>query len=114
RCRRRSTAAPLAGCCTVPFAVSRLLSYLSKVVPQDEKERRDLAAMTAFAGELDAPFSREQLPAHFTGSAVVVDPSGQRVCMVFHPKLERWLQPGGHWESADAGDIAATALREAR
>jgi 8-oxo-dGTP pyrophosphatase MutT (NUDIX family) len=93
--------------------MSRLLALLSRHIPFDAKERRDLAAMSAYSGDLPEPFSREQLPAHFTGSAVVVDPSGEHVCLVLHGKLKRWLQPGGHAEPQDNGDIEATALREA-
>jgi 8-oxo-dGTP pyrophosphatase MutT (NUDIX family) len=92
----------------------KLLGLLARHTPADAKERKDLASMTAAAADLDEPFSREQQPAHFTGSAVVVDPAGARVCLVLHAKLERWLQPGGHCEPQDAGDLEATALREAR
>ncbi len=91
-----------------------LNELLARHVPTDEKEREDLERMRAFAVELARPFSREQERAHFTGSAVVVDPAGERVVMVHHGKLHRWLQPGGHAEEGDAGDMEATALREAR
>lgn len=80
----------------------------------DGKERADLASMCVYAATLAEPFSRKQWPAHFTGSAVVVSPDGAEVCLVLHGKLNRWLQPGGHAEGVDAGDLAATALREAR
>ena len=70
--------------------------------------------MRALATELERPFSRGQERGHFTGSAVVVDPAGERVVMVHHGKLKRWLQPGGHAEEGDGGSMEATALREAR
>ncbi|HSP81831.1 MAG TPA: NUDIX hydrolase [Myxococcaceae bacterium] len=91
-----------------------LNELLARHVPTDEKEREDLERMRAFAVELARPFSREQERAHFTGSVVVVDPAGERVVMVHHGKLHRWLQPGGHAEEGDVGDMEATALREAR
>lgn len=48
---------------------------------------------------------------HLTGSAWLVDPSGERVLLTLHRKLERWLQLGGH---ADGDlDLARVALREA-
>ena len=90
------------------------MRWLSTHVSTDEKEGVDLAAMRAHATDLPEPFSRSQWPAHFTGSAVVIDPGGQRVVMVLHGKLKRWLQPGGHAESADGGDLEQTAQREAR
>lgn len=94
--------------------LTSLHELLAHHVPTDAKEREDLARMRAFASELEQPFSRKQERAHFTGSAVVVDPSGERVAMVHHAKVGRWLQPGGHAEEADAGSMEATALREAR
>jgi 8-oxo-dGTP pyrophosphatase MutT (NUDIX family) len=90
-----------------------LLDLLQRHPPTDEKERADLEAMRGFLATLAQPFARGQWPAHFTGSAVVVDPAGQRVCLVLHGKLHRWLQPGGHAEAADGGDLERTALREA-
>lgn len=90
-----------------------LLALLAHHSPADDKERGDLERMRALATQLERPFSRSQPRAHFTGSAVVVDPAGERVAMVHHAKLQRWLQPGGHAEEADAGSMEATALREA-
>ena len=49
---------------------------------------------------------------HITASAVVLDAAAERTLLVYHRKLERWLQPGGHVEAADA-DLVAAALREA-
>ena len=94
--------------------MTNLASLLAAFVPSDEKERADLTQMRAFAASLSEPFSRGQWPAHFTGSAVVVTPDGERVCLVMHAKLNRWLQPGGHADPADAGSMEQTALREAR
>lgn len=70
--------------------------------------------MQALALTLENPFSREQQPGHFTGSAVVTTATGDRVCLILHARLNRWLQPGGHAEAGDGGSMEATALREAR
>ena len=91
-----------------------LAETLAAVTPADVKETADLQVMREFAASLAEPFSRTQWPAHFTGSAVVVSPDGARVCLVLHAKLNRWLQPGGHADAVDGGDMAQTALREAR
>ncbi|MDP1818950.1 MAG: NUDIX hydrolase [Acidimicrobiales bacterium] len=48
---------------------------------------------------------------HLTGSAAVVDPASRRLLLLFHTKVRRWLQPGGHADGE--GNLAAVALREA-
>ncbi|CAM3083766.1 NUDIX hydrolase [Corallococcus sp. ZKHCc1 1396] len=95
-------------------ASAALVELLARHVPRDDKEREDLSRMRHFATSLGEPFSRSQVEAHFTGSAVVVDPTGTKVALLHHAKLKRWLQPGGHAEAGDGGDMEATALREAR
>jgi 8-oxo-dGTP pyrophosphatase MutT (NUDIX family) len=91
-----------------------VFSLLAAHPPEDDKERADLELMRAQARELAQPFHRQQPHAHFTGSAVLVDPAGERVLLVHHRRLSRWLQPGGHAEEADGGRLEVTALREAR
>jgi 8-oxo-dGTP pyrophosphatase MutT (NUDIX family) len=55
---------------------------------------------------------RTTLPVHATASVLIVDPAGERVLLVWHPKFDRWLQPGGHCDGET--DVRAVALREAR
>ncbi len=93
--------------------MTTLSALLAAHQAADDQERADLRSMQAFAASLPEPFARTQWPAHFTGSAVVVDPAGARVVLVHHGKLNRWLQPGGHAEPGDES-ILHTALREAR
>lgn len=50
-------------------------------------------------------------PGHLTGSAFVVDPSRGAALVLFHTKLQRWLQPGGHADGDT--NLANVALREA-
>jgi 8-oxo-dGTP pyrophosphatase MutT (NUDIX family) len=95
------------------MAIPQLLAdMLDAVVPENDKERADRALMRAYGSSLAEPFSRHQSIAHFTGSALVTD--GVRVALVLHRKLSRWLQPGGHPEPEDEGDLSRTARREAR
>jgi 8-oxo-dGTP pyrophosphatase MutT (NUDIX family) len=69
------------------------------------------SAMLGFAAEHDDALVRSCIAGHFTGSAFVVDAEAQRCLLLFHTKLQRWLQPGGHADG-DA-NLAAVALREA-
>jgi 8-oxo-dGTP pyrophosphatase MutT (NUDIX family) len=90
-----------------------LVALLARHVPTDDEEAGHLERMRAFARSLDDPLSREQPVAHFTASALVVDPVLARTFLVRHAKLGRWLQPGGHVEPEDESLLWA-ALREAR
>ena len=59
-----------------------------------------------------APFSRDQFtPGHITCSGLVLAPGGERILIVHHRRLERWLLPGGHVEPGDAA-IDRAARRE--
>jgi 8-oxo-dGTP pyrophosphatase MutT (NUDIX family) len=82
-------------------------------VASDDREEADRVAMLRLAAELEQPTSRDQARAHFTASAFVIDPPGERTCLVRHAKLGRVLQPGGHVEESDAS-LEEAALREAR
>jgi len=68
-------------------------------VSKDAKEARDVAFVRAFllAHPLDAHLRAQQL-GHLTGSGFVLDASRERVLLLHHARLQRWLQPGGHGE----------------
>lgn len=59
----------------------------------------------------EALADRTTAPGHLTGSALVVDSTGERVVVLLHTKLRRWLQPGGHADGDH--ELAGVALREA-
>ncbi len=48
-------------------------------------------------------------PGHVTASGIVLGPGGTALLLVFHRRLGRWLQPGGHLDPSD--DTAAGAAR---
>jgi 8-oxo-dGTP pyrophosphatase MutT (NUDIX family) len=79
----------------------------------DDEEARDVERILDFLGRHPDPFDRRITEGHLTGSALVVSAAGDRVLLLHHRKLARWLQPGGH---ADPGERSgeAVALREAR
>ena len=57
-------------------------------------------------------FGRSCRVGHITGSAWIVNRTGERVLLTHHRKLGRWLQPGGH---SDGDPVTLeVALREAR
>lgn len=56
-------------------------------------------------------FLRSCKPGHFTGSAWLINPGGDKILLTLHHKLQRWMQTGGHADG-DA-QILRVALREA-
>jgi 8-oxo-dGTP pyrophosphatase MutT (NUDIX family) len=76
-----------------------------------EPQEATRAAMVAFAAEHADALFRSSGTGHFTGSALVVDADARRTLVLFHRKVQRWLQPGGHADG-DA-NLAAVALKEA-
>jgi 8-oxo-dGTP pyrophosphatase MutT (NUDIX family) len=91
---------------------AQLQRLLAEHRAEDERELADLQRMRNYALTLDQPFARSQPEAHFTASAVLISPSGLETCLVHHRKLNRWLQPGGHFEPIDNGSPVRAALRE--
>ncbi|MFN8053188.1 MAG: NUDIX hydrolase [Acidimicrobiales bacterium] len=91
--------------------VSEALAAVAAVPPGDDALERDRLLIAHLVdGRVDAA-TRTTRPGHLTGSAFVVDDARERALLLFHTKLQRWLQPGGH---ADGDmNLANVALREA-
>ena len=75
--------------------------------PAGPEQKRILALLADHPNALE----RNCRPGHLTGSALVMDPSDHRILVLYHSKLQRWLQPGGHADGDP--DLARVALREA-
>jgi 8-oxo-dGTP pyrophosphatase MutT (NUDIX family) len=67
--------------------------------------------MLAFLDQHPDALMRTCLEGHLTGSALVVEAGTHRAAVLFHAKLRKWLQPGGHADGD--GDLARVARREA-
>ena len=65
----------------------------------------------SFVRENPDCFERFLEAGHVTGSAVILDGTGDRVLLTHHRKLDRWLQPGGHADGVT--DVAQVAMTEA-
>lgn len=81
--------------------------------PPDDHQAALARDFHAHAVAYEDAWSRGHHGAHLTASSLVVSPDVDRVVLVAHRRLHRWLQTGGHIEADDA-DLAAAALREAR
>src|SRR5579864_5813363 len=94
-------------------AVITLASGFSDPSDGEAFKSRDLVLMLLEC--TPAPFSREQFtPGHITATGLVLAPDEERVLLVHHGRLNRWLLPGGHIEAEDgtAGDAARREVLE--
>lgn len=89
----------------------QLIHQLTKYSPAFAEE----AAFTAQFLDLlksGSCYLRTHLPGHITGSAWIVNSTHDKVLLVHHAKLNKWLQPGGHADGDE--NILQVALREAQ
>jgi 8-oxo-dGTP pyrophosphatase MutT (NUDIX family) len=88
-----------------------LLDLLRAHRPSDEVEAGSRERIVAFVTANPSCFERSLLSGHITGSAWVTSRVDDRVILVHHAKLGRWLQPGGHCDGDS--DVSRVAWREA-
>ncbi len=89
-----------------------LIDSLDHYETDDLAQRAVAVRMAEFARSNDDALFRTCTEAHFTGSALVVEEGTGRFILLFHTKLQKWLQPGGHVDGN--ANLAASALREAQ
>lgn len=94
-----------------PGDLARARAAVAGARPGDADHEAARRRILAFLDGHPDALLRSCAPGHLTGSALVVDPSTRAVLLLFHAKLRRWLQPGGHADGD--GDLAHVALREA-
>jgi 8-oxo-dGTP pyrophosphatase MutT (NUDIX family) len=92
--------------------MSQTRHLLATYAPTDAAEQHFKARMLALLAEEPRAFWRDVFtPGHFTGSALVTSRRCDKVLLMKHKVLGRWMQLGGH---ADGElDLATVALREA-
>lgn len=93
---------------------SNLLDSIHRLLDNmviDSDHQRDIRAQ--FLSYLEEPYcSRNHTkPGHFTASGFVRTADSAQICLIFHPRFQKWIQPGGHLEEGD-DDILAAARRE--
>ena len=76
----------------------------------DQTEENMRQRMLRFVQDYPDCFKRELLIGHITGSCWVIDPVNEKVLLLHHAKLNKWLQPGGHCDGNE--NVAAVAQTE--
>jgi 8-oxo-dGTP pyrophosphatase MutT (NUDIX family) len=81
----------------------------------DGEAAKSKELLLALLASSPAPFSRWQFnPGHITCTGLVLSPEQDRILLVLHRRLQRWLLPGGHVEPEDPliGDAARREVVE--
>lgn len=94
-----------------PAARAEASAQLAAYAPADGTQGARRDDLAAFVDEHPDALERTCRPGHLTGSALVVHADGERLAVLHHAKLDRWLQPGGHADGD--GNLAHVAWREA-
>lgn len=87
-----------------------LYRQLQHFEPFDEQEAADRSTALYAMEQMDDLLTRDNLLVHFTASPWIVDPSGERVLLVYHRIYDSWGWCGGHCDG-DA-DLIRVAKRE--
>lgn len=87
------------------------IAVVEAIEPRDDRQRAARSQILALCREHEQSLHRSCYSGHLTGSALVVDAAAERTLLMFHRKLQMWVQPGGHVDG-DA-NLAAAAHREA-
>ena len=97
----------------MPLTALALLRTLAAYDPRDAAEADSVERIREFLSASPETFLRPNPAGHVTASAVLAREPGPEFLLLWHRKLARWLQPGGHVEASD-DSVFAAALREAR
>ncbi len=90
----------------------KLLATLGCYRAFNSTEAEYLRQLSNFLKTSGEPFAAQNFEGHITASGVLVDDTLSSVLMIWHSKLHRWLQPGGHCDPQLDISPDGSALRE--
>jgi 8-oxo-dGTP pyrophosphatase MutT (NUDIX family) len=95
--------------------VRDLVTLVEDFIPESDRGARTSRDRTlSLLRTAQWPLDRRSFSTgHITTSGLVLSPDREQVLLIFHPRLRRWIQPGGHIETNDT-DIVSAARREVR
>lgn len=88
-----------------------MIQKIREYKPFNEQEERDREVLLRLLSGVEDVYSRENLTAHMTASAWVVNENRDKVLMAYHNIYHSWSWLGGHADGER--DLLAVALREA-
>jgi len=91
--------------------VMLMFDQLKQYKPHNEQETADLKAMLDFIDHFDNTLSRDNLIAHFTSSAIVLNDAMDKILFAYHKIYDSWGWVGGHNDGDP--DFLHVAIKEA-
>ncbi len=91
---------------------TELIEKIEHYKPFNEQEERDKPFILDWIRNNENAFSRENIVAHMTASAWVVNRERNKVLMVYHNIYNSWSWLGGHADGET--DLLSVALREVK
>ncbi len=89
-----------------------ILEKLTAYQPRDKRDATQRDRIASFVNAHTDCFERDLIVGHITGSAWLINRTGDRVLLTHHKKLDMWLQLGGHADGDP--DVLRVAIREAQ
>ena len=89
-----------------------LIRDIERYIPFSEQEERDKTLILDWICNNENAFSRDNVVAHMTSSAWVVNKDRSKVLMVYHNIYNSWSWLGGHAD--DETDLLSVAIREVK
>lgn len=89
----------------------KLQQQIKEYHPFNEQEEKDKEIMQFLLSACPDIFTRENQVAHFTASSWLLNPSRDKVLLVYHNLYHSWSWSGGHADGEQ--DLLAVAKREA-
>lgn len=88
----------------------KIKEMLEDYIPFDDQEVKDKEYFLKCIDTFDDVLTRNNLFAHFTASAFIVNRERTKMLVVYHNIYGGWIYPGGHADGED--DLLAVAIRE--
>ncbi|MBC2721046.1 NUDIX hydrolase [Desulfosporosinus sp.] len=85
---------------------------IKRYVPYNEQEDKDKAVFFTCLGMFEDVLTRNNVIAHLTSSAFVVNRTRNKVLVVYHNIYDSWSWTGGHADGEE--DLLAVAIKELR
>ncbi|HJM28841.1 MAG: NUDIX hydrolase [Acidimicrobiales bacterium] len=95
----------------LPGSMSVAISEIKSVLSTSNTSNETRHEILDFIQEHPDALYRSCIDGHLTGSAAIVDHTGEHLLVMLHKKLQIWLQPGGHADGD--GLLSRVALQEA-